>query len=283
MTTPATRLRWEVFVAPGIPVVAEDLAPGTDHWDWQPTTATLISGEQDAVLVDALLTIDQGRALADWVAASGKNLTTVYITHGHGDHWFGLAEIRKRFPQARAVARPAVVKHMNEQAGVLVGQIWEPWFPNQIPDDRRVAEAMQGNTVELEDNELHAVDLGHTDSDDTTCLHVPSIGLVVAGDSVYNNVHMYFGESSPAARRSWLAALDTIESLRPSAVVAGHKRDGRGDHSTTIEETRQYIRDFDRVAGSSDTTEDLYQRMLDLHPDRVNPGMLWFSARSTKG
>jgi glyoxylase-like metal-dependent hydrolase (beta-lactamase superfamily II) len=264
-------------------VATDDLAPGADHWDWQPTTATLISGEQDAVLVDALLTIDQGRALADWVAASGKNLTTIYITHGHGDHWFGLAEIRKRFPQARAVARPAVVKHMKEQAGVGVDQIWGPWFPNQIPDDRQVADALPEPRFELEDSELHAVDLGHTDSDDTTCLHVPSIGLVVAGDSVYNDVHMYFGESSPAARQSWLAALDTIESLGPSAVTVGHKREGRADHPTTIEETRQYIRDFDRLAASSDTTQDLYQRMLDLHPDRVNPGMLWYSARHTKG
>lgn len=283
MTRQATRLKWEVFVAPGIPVVSDDLAPGTDHFNWQPTTATLISGERDAVLVDALLTIDQGKALADWVAARGKNLTTVYISHGHGDHWFGLAEIRKRFPQVRAVARPAVVQHMKEQAGPFVDQLWGPWFPNQIPADRQVAEVLTESRFDLEGSELHAVDLGHTDSDDTTCLHVPSIGLVVAGDSVYNDVHMYFGESNPAARRIWLAALDTIESLRPSAVVAGHKRDGRADHSTTIEETRQYIRDFDRLAASSDSTQDLYQRMLDLYSDRVNPGMLWLSARRTKG
>jgi glyoxylase-like metal-dependent hydrolase (beta-lactamase superfamily II) len=262
--------------------MTDDLAPGTDHWDWSPTTATLISGEQDAVLVDALLTTDQGRALADWVAASEKNLTTVYITHTHGDHWFGVAEIRRRFPQARVVARPAVVKGMREQATAGVEQIWAPMFPRQIPEDRRGGETLDEPWFELEGNELHAVDLGHTDTDDTTCLHVPSLGLVVAGDSVYNDVHMYFGESSPAGRRSWLSALDTIESLNPSAVVAGHKRDGRADCPTTIEETRQYIRDFDRVAESTDTAEDLYQRMLDLHPDRVNPGMLWFSARSTK-
>src|SRR6266851_1191391 len=99
MTTHQTKtLTWNIFVAPPAPIVGDDLAPGQIRRTWSPISATLISGERDAVLVDPLMTFEQGHALADWVAATGKKLTTVYITHGHGDHWFGLSVIRERFP-----------------------------------------------------------------------------------------------------------------------------------------------------------------------------------------
>ena len=97
------------------------------------------------------------------------------------------------------------------------------------------------------------MNVGHTDTDDTTALHVPDLGLVVAGDSVYNGVHQYLAESDSQGRKDWLAALDIIEALGPRAVVAGHKRYGNDDNPRTIEETRQYIRDFDRLDQETST------------------------------
>jgi len=79
---------------------------------------------------------------------------------------------------------------------------------------------------------LVAVELGHTDTDYTTCLHVPSIGLVVAGDAAYNDVHLYLAESNAQTRQEWIAALDKIESLNPRAVVASHKRPENDDNPT---------------------------------------------------
>src|SRR2546422_9916519 len=102
--------------------------------------------------------------------------------------------------------------------------------------------------IDLEGHDLVVVPLGHTDTDNTTCLHVPSIGLVVAGDAAYNDVHLYLAESNAQTRREWIAALDTIESLHPRPVIADHKRPGKDDSPRIIEETRQYIRAFDRVA-----------------------------------
>jgi glyoxylase-like metal-dependent hydrolase (beta-lactamase superfamily II) len=128
---------------------------------------------------------------------------------------------------------------------------------------------------------LVVVEVGHSDTDYTTCLHVPSVGLVVAGDLAYNDVHLYLAESNAQTRFEWIAALDKIESLNPRAVIAGHKRDGNDDSPKIIEETRQYIRDFDRVATT--TARGLYDKMLELYPDRVNPGgALWLSARAVK-
>jgi glyoxylase-like metal-dependent hydrolase (beta-lactamase superfamily II) len=281
MTDQPAPLTWDVYVTELEPTASDDPPPGANEWLWSPTSATLISGERDAVLVEALLT-HQARDLADWVAAHGKNLTTVYITHGHGDHWFGLGVILERFPEARAFALPTVIEQMRQGSTPELLATWNGLFPGEIPDDLVLAEPLSDHTIDLEGHDLVAVELGHTDTDGTTCLHVPEIGLVVAGDAVYNDVHQHLRESSPEGRREWIAALDTIESLHPRAVIAGHQRAGRHDGPEIIEETRDYIRDFDRVVETAETARELYDEMLDLYPERVNPGMLWWSARTLK-
>jgi glyoxylase-like metal-dependent hydrolase (beta-lactamase superfamily II) len=276
-------LNWDVFVTPGIPIVTRDLPPGVREAYFQAMASTLIYGMRDAVLVDAFMTVKQANALADWVAGRGKNLTTIYITHGHGDHWYGVATILERFPNARVVATPNVVKLMRRHASPEVLKTWKASFPDQIPDRLVIAEELKGNVIDLEGRELVVVELGHTDTDYTTCLNVPSIGLVVAGDAAYNDVHLYLAESNAQTRREWIAALDKIESLNPRAVVATHKRRGNDDNPGIIEQTRQYIRDFDRLAGTTTTAQELYDKMLELYPNRVNPGWaLWSSARAVK-
>ena len=276
-------LKWDVFVAKR-QGLTRDLPPGKEEWMWVPGSATLIYGEKDAVLVDTLLTIEQAKALVEWVAAHGKNVTTIYVTHGHGDHFFGLGAVLDRFPNARSVATPDVVKVMRRQASPgTVTSFWKARYPGQIPERLVIAEELKENLIHLEGRELIAVPLGHTDTDNTTCLHVPSAGLVVAGDAAYNDVHLYLAESNAQIRREWIAALDTIEALKPRAVIAGHKKAERDDSPRIIEETRQYIRDFERLADATTTARELYDKMLALYPNRANPGSLWGSARAVKG
>jgi glyoxylase-like metal-dependent hydrolase (beta-lactamase superfamily II) len=277
-------LSWEVFVTPGIPIVTSDLPPGTQQRVFSPISATLIYGQRDAVLVDALLTVEQTHALVEWVAANGKHLTTIYVTHGHGDHFFGIGALLERFPTARALATPAVVQRMHQQASpAYIANFWGAQFPGQIPDRLVIAEELTGKAIDLEGRDLVPVEVGHSDTDDTTCLHVPSVGLLVAGDVAYNDVHLHLGESNAHTRREWIAGLDTIESLHPRAVIAGHKRPGNDDGPRIIEETRQYIRAFDRLAETTTTARELYDQVLSLYPDRINPGILWASARAVKG
>ncbi len=278
-----TPLKWDVFVIKR-QGLTRDLPPGKEQWTRVPTSATLIYGKRDAVLVDALLTVEQAHALVDWVTASEKNLTTIYVTHGHGDHFFGIATLQERFPNARAVATADVVRVMQQQASPeYVANFWNVRFPGQIPKRLVIAEELEGHVIDLEGRDLVVVEVGHTDTDHTTCLHVPSVGLVVAGDVAYNDVHPYLVESNAQTRREWIAALDTIESFKPRAVIAGHKNPEKDDSPRIIEETRQYIRDFDRVAETSTTARELYDKMLEFYPDRANPGSLWGSARAVKG
>jgi glyoxylase-like metal-dependent hydrolase (beta-lactamase superfamily II) len=276
-------LNWDVLVTPGIPAATSDVAPGTKQLMWSPISSTLISGERDAVLVDTFLTVEQADILVDWVTASGKNLTTIYVTHGHGDHFFGIGALLDRFPNARAVATPDIVKLMRQQASPdYLAHFWSPLFPGQIPDRLVIAEELDRNVIDLEGHDLVVVEVGHTDTDYTTCLHVPSVGLVVAGDVAYNDVHLYLAESNAQTRREWIAALDKIEKLEPCAVIAGHKKAEKDDSPRIIEETRQYIRDFERLAELTTTARELYDKMLELYPYRANPGSLWGSARAMK-
>jgi glyoxylase-like metal-dependent hydrolase (beta-lactamase superfamily II) len=283
MTHETKTLSWDVHVAPAEPLSADDLAPGQNARFWSPISATLISGERDAVLVDALLTAGQAHDLVEWIDGHDKNLTAVYITHGHGDHWFGLGAVLDRFPNARAFALPEAIEQMRVgTTPEFLESFWRPRFDGKLPRALVIPEPLEGHTIGLEGHELGVVELGHTDTDQTSCLHVPDLGLIVAGDAAYNDVHLYLAESDPEKRRDWIAALDTIESLHPRSVIAGHQRAGRHDGPEIIEETRQYIRDFDRIAGTASTAQDLYDQVIALYPDRINPDALWISAQGVK-
>jgi glyoxylase-like metal-dependent hydrolase (beta-lactamase superfamily II) len=283
-TTPEISLRWDVFLAASIPAITSDLPPGQKQRPWPPISSTLISGERDAVLVDTPITVEQARALANWVAARGKNLTTIYATHGHGDHFFGATTVLERFPGARFVARPEVIKIMRQQASPeSLASFWNPRFPGQISSQLAIAEEVTGNVINLEGQDLVSVPLGFTDTAGTTCLHVPSIGLIVAGDAAYNGVHLHLSESPDQQRRQeWIAALDKMESLKPRVVIAGHKRVENSDGPEILGETRRYILNFERLAMQTTTARELYDQMLKLYPDWGNPGALWTSAHSVK-
>jgi glyoxylase-like metal-dependent hydrolase (beta-lactamase superfamily II) len=135
------------------------------------------------VLVDSFITLGQARAQADWIASTGRNLTTIYATHGHGDHFFGASVLLDRFPKARFVAAPSAIQVMKQQtAPEYVTKLWESRFPNQLPKRLVVAQELSTNVIELEGESLVVVPLKFTDTAGKTCLHVPSLELIAAGD-----------------------------------------------------------------------------------------------------
>ena len=275
-------LTWKVLTVKR-PGLTRDLPPGTEDLQWVANSSTLISGERDAILVDTFLTAEQSQVLLDWVSASGKNLVAIYVTHGHGDHFFGLAPLLQRFSDARAVALPEVVEVMRGQLEpAMIDGFWRKLFPGQILERLMVAEPLERPALQLEGEMLVPVRTGRTDTVSSTSLHVPCAELVIAGDVVYSGIHPYLAETDTASRLEWISALDKLEALKPRAVVAGHKVPESEDDPRNIERTEQYLRDFNRLDEATTTARELYDEMLKLHPERANPGSLWGGANAAK-
>lgn len=256
----------------------EERLPNGDRLVSSPLTSTLIFGEEDAVLVDPPFTREQTEQVGDWVERSGRRLTHIYSTHGHGDHWFGTAELVKRFPGVTAYATRGTIEVMHQQATDGREQMWDKRFPGLIPDSPVLAQPIPADGFQLERNLIQAVEVGHTDTDETSVLHVPSIGLIVAGDVAYNGVHQYILEGGNGGLQEWLAAIDRVATLEPRTVVAGHKNKDLPDDPAILDRTRQYLLDAIRLLDENPTAREFFDRMTGLYPDRLNPGPVWYGA-----
>ncbi|MEE6258728.1 MBL fold metallo-hydrolase [Plantactinospora sonchi] len=274
----ASALSYEVLVSDGPARAGDQRMPDGSPMYWNPLSSTLIYGSEEALLVDPPFTREQIRKVGDWIEGSGRRLAYVYATHGHGDHWFGTAELLKRFPGAIAYATPGTIGVMHQQATVGREQLFDRIFPGLIPETPVVAVPVPAEGFLLEGNPVQVVETGHTDTDRTTVLHVPSIGLVVAGDVVYNGVHQYILETPDGGLRKWISALDRVEQLAPRAVVAGHKNRDRSDDPACIDQTRKYLLDVERLLVEKSTAREFFDEMVRLYPDWVNPGPAWYGA-----
>ena len=271
MSAPIAPIDLEVVVSPMVDV--------TVGGQFSPTTATILSRPTEAVLVDTLLLADDVERLGDRIEATGKKLTTIYITHAHFDHYFGLEALLERFPDARAVALPSVVeaaRATHEPTRELAKQ----WFAGKALDCTVLPDALDGETIVLDGHELHAIEVGQGDIAHSTILHVPSIDAVVAGDVVYNGVHQMLANSGPDDWPRWIESVDKIAALEPKVVVAGHKRPELPDDdlAAIVDGTRNYIQAFiEELDGAADT-RTLVGRMQERFPDHLNPTALIVSA-----
>jgi glyoxylase-like metal-dependent hydrolase (beta-lactamase superfamily II) len=276
--SPST-LAHEVFVSDGPTRAGEERLPDGSPSVWSPLSSTLIYGERDAVLVDPPFTKAQVAEVGDWIERSGKRLAVVFATHGHGDHWFGTGELAKRFSGVKVYATEGAIDAMHRQATIGRAQLWDRIFPNLLPDTPVLATPIPAEGFLLEGNRIVAIETGHTDTDRTSVLHVPAIGLVVAGDVAYNGVHLYISEGGNGGLQQWLQALDLVDELRPRAVVAGHKNRDLPDDPVIVDQTRKYLIDVIRILEEKPTPEAFFEQMTTLHPDRLNPGPVWWGAQ----
>ena len=277
---PAGNLSYDVFV--NDPPPQDGFLPNGEPKRFSPMASTLIYGREDAVLTDPGLTEDQARVLGDWVAGHGRNVTDIFITHGHGDHWFAAGLLAERFG-ARVVATAGTIAQM--QSGVATrALLWDKLYTG-IPPSPVTAVTVPGDRFTLEGHDLVMVDVGHADTDDNSVLRVPDLGLVVAGDVIYNGVHMYLAQSvAVGGFGPWRDAIDKVEALEPRHIVAGHQNKQLDDDAKrTIEQTRQYLDDADGLLRTENTALGYFNAKIEGYPDYLGRLILWVTARALYG
>jgi len=276
---PAGNLSYDVFV--NDPPPQDGFLPNGEPKRFSPMASTLIYGSRDAVLTDPGLTEDQARVLGDWVAAKGRNLTDIFITHGHGDHWFAAGLLAERFG-ARVVASAGTIAQMHGNVAARP-LLWDKMYTG-IPPTMVTAVTVPDNRFTLEGYDLVIVEVGHTDGDDATVLHVPDLALVVAGDSIYNGVHMYLGQSAVIGFGPWREAIGRVEALGSRHIVAGHQNKQLDDDaSRTIAQTRQYLDDAEELLRTEDTAVGFFNAKISRYPDYLGRMILWVSASALYG
>jgi glyoxylase-like metal-dependent hydrolase (beta-lactamase superfamily II) len=276
-----TPLSTDVYVAPMRPYTYPDELGAGEVATWAPSSSTLISGPTEGILIDALLTFDNADHIAAWAKSFGKRITRVYITHGHSDHWLGLARLLEHFPEARGYAAPEVVGRAAWEVELnRRTSYWTSRFPGELPETPVVPELVTNDEILVDGQVVNLVHVGQGDVEGSTIFHVPSADAVVCGDVAYNNVHMMMYEADEAKREAWISSIDAIAALKPKTVVAGHKSVGAPDLPENLAASQRYLRDFTGVAKKSGTVQDLVQGMLELHGERDQPHTLWISARA---
>lgn len=278
-----TTLHYETLVMDGVVRAGGAKLPSGEPIVSSPVTSILIYGDTDAILVDPPMSIGQTKQVVEWIAHTGKHLKYIYSTHGHGDHWAGTKQILERFPDAIPYATTETIVEMRKQSEPAIRAAFDRNFPGQLGDTPVLAQSIPAGGLDLEGNSIIPIDVGHSDTDATTVLYVPSLQLVAAGDVVYNGVHQYLLESGNGGLDAWLYALDKVAALHAKVVIAGHKIKGRPDDPQVIDETRRYLLDAKQLLATYPTPEEYYNAMMELYSDRVNPGPLWYSGLALLG
>jgi glyoxylase-like metal-dependent hydrolase (beta-lactamase superfamily II) len=203
------------------------------------------------------------------ILESKKNLTTVYVTHWHPDHYFGLVVIKQAFPKAKFVATPETIKEIKKTAAAKVKQ-WTPVFGTLVPQVPVQPTPLTGKTITLEGQTLEIHDKVQGDAADSSYVWIPSIKTVVAGDIAFRGVHVWTAETNAESRKAWIKTLDEIAALKPDVVIAGHKdvtkyKDDAA--APVLKATRDYLNDFDAAVTSSKSAQEVQDKMKKKYAD----------------
>jgi len=280
-TTSSESLSYDVFVNEE-PSHSGQFLPNGDPKGGSPVASTLIYGGTHAVLTDPGFRAGQAGALGDWVARKDRTLTDIFITHGHGDHWFAAGLLAERF-DARVVATEGSIAQMHA-ANSARPLLWDKAYPG-IPPSPVTAVTVPNNRFTLEEHDLVIVEVGHADTYDNSVLHVPDLDLVVAGDVIYNGAHLYLGESVLVGGLGpWREAIDNVAALAPRHIVCGHQnKDLDDDAARTIAETRQYLDDAEQLLRTEHSAVDFFNAMIERYPKHVGRTVLWATAGGLYG
>lgn len=228
--------------------------------------STMISGERDMVVIDPQFSLSEAHKLAAAILETKKRLTTIYSTHAHPDHLFGLAVLKQAFPEAKIVALPATV-NAAKTGWPARQKFWFPVYGNNIPGPEPVLpEELAAPVLTLEGEEFPITGgVQGADGPGNSFVWVPSLKAVITGDIVFD--HVYFGVPRDAARENWLKTIGQITALNPAVVIPGHEGPGATRDMRSIDFMKKYIADWDVNVGRSKTAAEMRANVLKQYPD----------------
>jgi len=242
--------------------------------------STLVYGDKDAILIDAQFRLSDAHRLVAMILESKKNLTTVYVTHPHPDHYFGLVVIRQAFPNARFVALPRVVDGIKASWEGRV-KAWKPQYGDNIPSSPIIPDALDGNMLTLEGETLQIFGPLQGDSaGDNSFVWIPSIKAVVGGDTLFSGAHFVFAPMTSTQKKDWRSTIDQIAALKPEIVIPGHQIAGAPNDASVLAFMKKYMQDSDDAQASSKTADEFRTKMKSIYPNLGIDGLLNISAQA---
>jgi glyoxylase-like metal-dependent hydrolase (beta-lactamase superfamily II) len=239
--------------------------------------SVLVMGKKDAVLMDAQWTLSNAHRIISEILNTGKNLTTIYLSHAHPDHYFGAGVIAQAFPNARVVAIPSEADMMNTQ---FFGKIehWEGIIGSQnVCRVTAKIESLKENYFELEGQRFEILTKVMGDMRYNTMVWIPSIKTLYGSDVLFNQAHPFTCECTKEERAQWIADVTKIETMGAEVIIPGHQKPGMQFDKSSLDFTREYIHATEEELVRTDSVGEFYYAMANRFPDanlvRLSNGM----------
>jgi glyoxylase-like metal-dependent hydrolase (beta-lactamase superfamily II) len=227
--------------------------------------STMILGEKDMLVIDPQFSLSEAHKLAAEILESKKNLTTIYLTHPHPDHFFGIAVLKQAFPQAKILALPATANAI-KTAWPARQKFWFATYGNNIPGpDPVLPEELTTGYLTLEGEQFPVTGpVPGSDGAGNSFVFIPSLKAVATGDIVFD--HVYFGVQKDKAREDWSKTIDQILALKPEIIVPGHEGPGAKHDASAIAFMKKYIADWDVNVAKSKSAAEMRENVLKQYP-----------------
>jgi glyoxylase-like metal-dependent hydrolase (beta-lactamase superfamily II) len=236
----------------------------TDDQFW--TNSAIIEGTHEVMLVDAQLTKTNAERVLQQIKETKKPLSIIYITHEHADHFLGLEVFKEAYPKVRIIANSAVVDRINKVYQEKIDK-WKTILGSGATSQVVAIEKFDGNFIRFESSKIEVLKNIQGDTDENTMLWIPGQRILITGDVLFNNMHVYTAETDSKAREKWLNSLDKIRELKPSVVIPGHSKVGAPlEASTAVDFTENYLLVFEEELKKAKDPESLINTMKERFP-----------------
>ena len=257
-------ISWPSAFAAGQQSFSIEVFTSPDDQFW--ANSVIIEGAREVMLVDAQLTKTNAERVLEEIQKTKKPLSIIYITHEHADHFLGLEVFKEAYPRVRIIANSAVVDRINNVYQEKIDK-WKQLLGAGATSHVVAIEKFDGDSIKFESSEIEVIKNVQGDTDQNTMLWIPGQKILITGDVVFNNMHVYTAETDTDARAKWLNSLNKIRELKPSVVIPGHSKAGAPlDARTAVDFTESYLLAFDEELKKAKDPESLINAMRERFP-----------------